>query len=91
MDVLVHVAPNERAVDSCPDRTHESCTRGLIPHTDSLRCGSEEKAKVSPEENQMWIDAAVQQLKAYSAAGDKSCLERMWVIPIISTRLRSTH
>jgi len=41
---------------------------GLIP-TLTLFDVEAKKDHVSPKENQEWIDAAVQQLKAYSAAG----------------------
>lgn len=68
VDVLAHVAPMSGPWTPALTARMQTAHMGLIP-TLTLFDVEAKKAKVSPEENQMWIDAAVQQLKAYSSAG----------------------
>jgi imidazolonepropionase-like amidohydrolase len=68
VDVLAHVAPMSGPWSPALIARMRSAHMGLIP-TLTLFDVEAKKAKVSPEENQMWIDAAVQQLNAYSSAG----------------------
>jgi imidazolonepropionase-like amidohydrolase len=68
VDVLAHVAPMSGPWSPALVARMRSAHMGLIP-TLTLFDVEAKRAKVSPEENQMWIDAAVQQLKAYSSAG----------------------
>ena len=67
-DVLAHVAPMSGPWSPELIARMRAAHMGLIP-TLTLFDVEAKKAKVSPEENQMWIEAAVQQLKAYPSAG----------------------
>lgn len=67
-DILAHVAPMSGPWTPALIERMKSAHTGLIP-TLTLFDVEAKKAHVSPEENQMWINAAVQQLRAYSAAG----------------------
>jgi imidazolonepropionase-like amidohydrolase len=68
IDVLAHVAPMSGPWTPALVERMKAAHIGLIP-TLTLFDVEAKKAHVSPEENQEWINAAVDQLKAYSAAG----------------------
>lgn len=67
-DILAHVAPMSGPWSPETITRMTTAHLGLIP-TLTLFDVEAKKAQVSPQENQQWIDAAVQQLQAYSAAG----------------------
>lgn len=67
-DVLAHVAPMGGPWTPALLERMKTAHIALIP-TLTLFDVEAKKAHVSPKENQEWIDAAVQQLKSYSAVG----------------------
>ncbi len=68
VDVLAHVAPMSGDWTSTFAEQLKSAHLALIP-TLTLFDVEAKKAKVSKEENEMWIKQSVQELKAYSDAG----------------------
>jgi imidazolonepropionase-like amidohydrolase len=68
VDVLAHTAPMSGDWTPAFAERLEAAHMALIP-TLTLFDVEAKKAKVSPEENEMWIKQAVQELKAYFDAG----------------------
>lgn len=68
VDVLAHTAPMSGDWTPAFVERLKGAHLALIP-TLTLFDVEAKKAKVSPEENEMWIQQAVQELKAYSDAG----------------------